>query len=224
MKEWTFVCHVIPLETQLSAADSLIDSMMLVEKDDDGNEKDIFKVHKIPNPAFQRHFQVLLFSLYWRDTTLLLLFLFWVETCKVQLSNIMKKTDKLWSVRWELYQLGAADIFNHDFCLNSTFLPVSASSGSQARHPSSPDGAMAEGCTWASWCHQWTLPNFTRGGEEKVSAHRSGEEKEAEDKCSGFWQRVGLSQYTGRSLNVTNRAVTHVVKSKILDCRKAFGI
>ncbi len=64
MEDWTFLFHVIPLDTQLSAVDSLIDSMMLVEKDDndDNAEKDIFKVHKIPNPAFQRHFQVLQFG------------------------------------------------------------------------------------------------------------------------------------------------------------------
>uniref|UniRef100_A0A8D0DEX2 X-ray repair cross-complementing protein 5 n=1 Tax=Sander lucioperca TaxID=283035 RepID=A0A8D0DEX2_SANLU len=48
-----------PSDTQLSAVDSLIDSMMLVEGDD---QKDMFKVHHIPNPAFQRHFQVLQYS------------------------------------------------------------------------------------------------------------------------------------------------------------------
>ncbi|KAL6100702.1 xrcc5 [Pungitius sinensis] len=49
-----------PSENQLSAVDSLIDSMMLVEEDDDnGGQKDMFKVHHIPNPAFQRHFQCL---------------------------------------------------------------------------------------------------------------------------------------------------------------------
>lgn len=47
-----------PSDTQLSAVDSLIDSMMLVE-DEDGEQKDMFKVHHIPNPAFQRHFQCL---------------------------------------------------------------------------------------------------------------------------------------------------------------------
>ncbi|KAM7407575.1 hypothetical protein PAMA_003343 [Pampus argenteus] len=50
---------LIPSETQLSAVDSLIDSMMLVEENEDGKQKDMFKVHKIPNPAFQRHFQCL---------------------------------------------------------------------------------------------------------------------------------------------------------------------
>ncbi|XP_070693802.1 X-ray repair cross-complementing protein 5 [Pempheris klunzingeri] len=49
-----------PSDTQLSAVDSLIDSMMLVEEDDDNaGQKDLFKVHHIPNPAFQRHFQCL---------------------------------------------------------------------------------------------------------------------------------------------------------------------
>ncbi|XP_032384949.1 X-ray repair cross-complementing protein 5 [Etheostoma spectabile] len=45
-----------PSDPQLAAVDSLIDSMMLVEGDD---QKDMFKVHHIPNPAFQRHFQCL---------------------------------------------------------------------------------------------------------------------------------------------------------------------
>ncbi|XP_026150879.1 X-ray repair cross-complementing protein 5 [Mastacembelus armatus] len=48
-----------PSDTQLSAVDSLIDSMMLVEKDENGDYKDMLKVHHIPNPAFQRHFQCL---------------------------------------------------------------------------------------------------------------------------------------------------------------------
>ena len=61
--EQTFVCGVFPPDTQLSAVDSLIDSMMLVEQDDDDEEqKDMFKVHHIANPAFQRHFQVLHFA------------------------------------------------------------------------------------------------------------------------------------------------------------------
>uniref|UniRef100_A0A673CMZ3 X-ray repair cross-complementing protein 5 n=2 Tax=Sphaeramia orbicularis TaxID=375764 RepID=A0A673CMZ3_9TELE len=49
----------VPTEAQLSAVDSLIDSMMLVEKDESGEQKDMLKVHHIPNPAFQRHFQCL---------------------------------------------------------------------------------------------------------------------------------------------------------------------
>ncbi|XP_070771281.1 X-ray repair cross-complementing protein 5 [Enoplosus armatus] len=48
-----------PSDPQLSAVDSLIDSMMLVEEDDNTKQKDMFKVHNIPNPAFQRHFQCL---------------------------------------------------------------------------------------------------------------------------------------------------------------------
>ncbi|KAI3356167.1 hypothetical protein L3Q82_017426 [Scortum barcoo] len=48
-----------PSDTQLSAVDSLIDSMMLVEQDDNGEQKDMFKIHHVPNPAFQRHFQCL---------------------------------------------------------------------------------------------------------------------------------------------------------------------
>ncbi|XP_071373503.1 X-ray repair cross-complementing protein 5 [Centroberyx affinis] len=48
-----------PSETQLSAVDSLIDSMMLVEEDENGQQEDMFKAHHIPNPAFQRLFQCL---------------------------------------------------------------------------------------------------------------------------------------------------------------------
>ncbi|KAM4558391.1 X-ray repair cross-complementing protein 5-like [Odontesthes bonariensis] len=50
---------ITPSDAQLSAVDSLIDSMMLVEEDVDGKQKDLFKPHHIPNPAFQRHFQCL---------------------------------------------------------------------------------------------------------------------------------------------------------------------
>lgn len=46
-------------DTQLSAMDNLIDSMMLVEEDEEEKPKDMFKVHHIPNPEFQRLFQVL---------------------------------------------------------------------------------------------------------------------------------------------------------------------
>ncbi|KAM4731159.1 X-ray repair cross-complementing protein 5-like [Anableps anableps] len=45
---------ITPSETQLSAMDSLIDSMMLVAE-----EEDLLKPHHLPNPAFQRHFQCL---------------------------------------------------------------------------------------------------------------------------------------------------------------------
>ncbi|KAL0985687.1 hypothetical protein UPYG_G00160500 [Umbra pygmaea] len=46
-----------PSEEQLTAVDSLIDSMMLMEED--GEKKDCFKVNHIPNPQFQRLFQCL---------------------------------------------------------------------------------------------------------------------------------------------------------------------
>lgn len=49
--------------------DSLIDSMMLMEEDENGEQKDMLKVHKIPNPAFQRHFQVLQHSFYLRNNS-----------------------------------------------------------------------------------------------------------------------------------------------------------
>ncbi|XP_030642929.1 X-ray repair cross-complementing protein 5 [Chanos chanos] len=49
----------VPTDAQLSAVDSLIDSMMLVEEDEDGEEVDLFKVNHIPNPQFQRLFQCL---------------------------------------------------------------------------------------------------------------------------------------------------------------------
>ncbi|XP_047456822.1 X-ray repair cross-complementing protein 5 [Mugil cephalus] len=48
-----------PSDTQLSAVDSLIDSMMLVEEDENGEQTDLLKAHQIPNPSFQRHFQCL---------------------------------------------------------------------------------------------------------------------------------------------------------------------
>ncbi|XP_053554079.1 X-ray repair cross-complementing protein 5 [Bombina bombina] len=49
---------IAPTETQLSAVDSLIDSMSLLY-DDGENTEDIFKPSKIPNPQFQRLFQCL---------------------------------------------------------------------------------------------------------------------------------------------------------------------
>lgn len=55
------------------------------------------------------------------------------------------------------------------------------------------------------------LPGSAGGDEEEVSSHRSGEEKEAEDECSDFWQRVSLIQCGGGSLNFTDRAVSHLV-------------
>ncbi|XP_056146166.1 X-ray repair cross-complementing protein 5 isoform X2 [Lampris incognitus] len=48
-----------PSEAQLTAVDALIDSMMLVQEDENGEQVDMFKVHHIPNPGFQRHFQCL---------------------------------------------------------------------------------------------------------------------------------------------------------------------
>ncbi|KGL95186.1 X-ray repair cross-complementing protein 5, partial [Charadrius vociferus] len=50
----------IPTADQLSAVDSLIDSMNLVCEDDDGETfEDLFKPSKIPNPHFQRLYQCL---------------------------------------------------------------------------------------------------------------------------------------------------------------------
>ncbi|NWR69167.1 XRCC5 protein, partial [Centropus unirufus] len=49
-----------PTGDQLSAVDSLIDSMNLVYEDDDGETfEDLFKPSKIPNPHFQRLYQCL---------------------------------------------------------------------------------------------------------------------------------------------------------------------
>uniref|UniRef100_A0A8C6Y2L3 X-ray repair cross-complementing protein 5 n=1 Tax=Naja naja TaxID=35670 RepID=A0A8C6Y2L3_NAJNA len=49
-----------PTEEQLSAVDSLIDSMSLVcEGDTEGTVVDIFKTNKFPNPLFQRLYQCL---------------------------------------------------------------------------------------------------------------------------------------------------------------------
>lgn len=55
-----YKCSSVSLypEAQLSAVDNLISSMMLVEEGEDGVMEDIFKVNKIPNPQFQRLFQV----------------------------------------------------------------------------------------------------------------------------------------------------------------------
>ncbi|XP_017280010.1 X-ray repair cross-complementing protein 5 [Kryptolebias marmoratus] len=50
---------IAPSELQLSAVDRLIDSMMLVGEDENGDQRDLFKPHHLPNPAFQRHFQCL---------------------------------------------------------------------------------------------------------------------------------------------------------------------
>ncbi|XP_061579647.1 X-ray repair cross-complementing protein 5 [Cololabis saira] len=50
---------ISPSEAQLSVVDSLIDSMMLEEKDENGDLKDLLKPHHIPNPSFQRLFQCL---------------------------------------------------------------------------------------------------------------------------------------------------------------------
>ncbi|XP_070628009.1 X-ray repair cross-complementing protein 5 isoform X3 [Bos indicus] len=48
-----------PTEAQLSAVDALIDSMSLVQKDEEeGTIEDLFPTSKIPNPQFQRLFQV----------------------------------------------------------------------------------------------------------------------------------------------------------------------
>ncbi|XP_072473708.1 X-ray repair cross-complementing protein 5 isoform X2 [Notamacropus eugenii] len=51
-----------PTEAQLSAVDALIDSMSLVNRDEDDEDtiEDIFQTSKIPNPQFQRLFQCLL--------------------------------------------------------------------------------------------------------------------------------------------------------------------
>lgn len=72
-KKYCANLSISPLDSQLSAVDSLIDSMMLVESGDDDKQKDIFKVHNIPNPAFQRLFQVLHSSLSESRTPLRLL-------------------------------------------------------------------------------------------------------------------------------------------------------
>ena len=50
---------ILVLEAQLSAVDALIDSMSLVQKDEEeGSIEDLFPTSKIPNPQFQRLFQV----------------------------------------------------------------------------------------------------------------------------------------------------------------------
>jgi len=50
---------IVDLADQLSAIDSLIDSMNLVYEDHNGETfEDLFKPSKIPNPHFQRLYQV----------------------------------------------------------------------------------------------------------------------------------------------------------------------
>lgn len=49
----------LDLEAQLSAVDALIDSMNLTKKDEEEDTiEDLFPTTKIPNPQFQRLFQV----------------------------------------------------------------------------------------------------------------------------------------------------------------------
>uniref|UniRef100_A0A8C0GP22 X-ray repair cross-complementing protein 5 n=1 Tax=Chelonoidis abingdonii TaxID=106734 RepID=A0A8C0GP22_CHEAB len=60
-----------PTEDQLSAVDSLIDSMSLIYEDDDGETtEDIFKTSKIPNPQFQRLYQCLQYKAFHPDKPL----------------------------------------------------------------------------------------------------------------------------------------------------------
>ncbi|KGL77706.1 X-ray repair cross-complementing protein 5, partial [Tinamus guttatus] len=61
----------IPTEDQLSAVDSLIDSMNLVYEDEDGESfEDLFKPSKIPNPHFQRLYQCLQHKAFYPDKPL----------------------------------------------------------------------------------------------------------------------------------------------------------
>lgn len=144
---------VISLDTQLSAVDSLIDSMMLVEENENEEQVDMFKVHQLPNPAFQRHFQVLQHSLYFRHITLLL----WVGA-----DGKSQKLKKLSSALLEIHQIPvdtkpewilSQSPSNPSILLHPIFLSVSTSSSSKPRYPSSPHGAVAEGCSWAPWGH-----------------------------------------------------------------------
>lgn len=80
--------YVVHLDAQLSAVDSLIDSMMLEEEDENEKPKDMFKVHHIPNPSFQRHFQVLQSILCFRDTAIYLMLRQMVKLCHFELVNI----------------------------------------------------------------------------------------------------------------------------------------
>lgn len=51
------LCIIAALADQLSAVESLMDSMNLVHEDGETSE-DLFKPSKIPNPRFQRLYQV----------------------------------------------------------------------------------------------------------------------------------------------------------------------
>lgn len=190
-------------DSQLSAVDSLIDSMMLVENGDDDKQngdddkqKDIFKVHNIPNPAFQRLFQVLHTSLSGVETPLCLLNLiyqlsFFSKQHKLQVSDDESPTTLVLLIS------------NWHPLVNQTPLSVSTPSGGQPRHSSSSYGGVAEGHSGLPWCHPWKLPGSAGGGETDFSPHRSREEKESEDKRSDIWQRVSLIYFACGPLKVT---------------------
>lgn len=144
-------CLVISLDAQLSAVDSLIDSMMLVEEDENGEQKDLLKVHHIPNPAFQRHFQVLRY----RSPITFVLGLY--VDCKVFKEEILfcnisrflafEAKENISFVSLKFHQIVAVCIHPDTHVPFPTFLSVPASSGSKPQHPTSPYGAMAEGCS-----------------------------------------------------------------------------
>lgn len=161
-------CLVISLDAQLSAVDSLIDSMMLVEEDENGEQKDMLKVHHIPNPAFQRHFQVLWYSLYLRNNSspiTSVLGLCRLQSFKEEISFFSFPDSLLWKPKKTFICLTKAS--PDSSCLYSprqsssvlypTSLSVPASSCSKPQHPTSPYGAMAEGCSWVSWDHSWKM-------------------------------------------------------------------
>ena len=118
-----------------------------------------------------------------------------ITVCFSYRQNLLKiRGKKKWHLTaWlELHQLAA--VISPVSLPWPNLLSVPASPRSKPWYPSSSNRAVVEGCSRAPWCHQRTLPSSTGGDEEDVSSHRSGEDKEAEDECSDFWQRVSLIQ------------------------------
>uniref|UniRef100_A0A8B9Q360 X-ray repair cross-complementing protein 5 n=1 Tax=Apteryx owenii TaxID=8824 RepID=A0A8B9Q360_APTOW len=118
----------IPTEDQLSAIDSLIDSMNLVYEDDDGESfEDLFKPSKIPNPHFQRLYQCLQHKAFYPNEPLppiephLLEMLEMPcvvkERCQAPLEKV-KALFPLKDVGKKKEDKTAQDIFKDNFCFN----------------------------------------------------------------------------------------------------------
>lgn len=99
---------IAPLADQLSAVDSLIDSMNLVQEDG-GTFEDLFKPSKIPNPHFQRLYQVRWTIQYFSKTLFLKVFHLSV------FHWFMLKRSALWKHRYK--SLALKYVVTSDFCI-----------------------------------------------------------------------------------------------------------